>query len=110
MRTAAQYARQKRIQMREERLKSLAIVDVARASADQRYVRDFVGWIWPNVLRRYARELAGDLPLGYRRRILTLLELEQFRELRRCSPAKAENEIRESSPIGSPSTQISAAI
>lgn len=110
MRTPAQYARQKRMQMREERQKALALVNASRLSADQRYVHDFIGWIWPNLLRRYARELAGDIPMAYRRRILTLLELEQFRELRRCSPPKEENEIRESSPIASPSMPISAAI
>lgn len=110
MRTAAQYARQKRIEMREQRLRAIALVNIARTSSDQRYVHDFVSWVWPNVLRRYARELAGDIPMAYRRRILTLLELEQFRELRRCTPQKEENEIRESSPIASPSMPISAAI
>jgi phage terminase small subunit len=80
MRSAAQYERQKRLEMREQREKELAMIASAFNTADPRYVRDVAGWIWR---RLFARKLQHreELPKVERQRLAQLIELEAVEEV-----------------------------
>jgi len=76
MRSEAQFERMKRLEMREQREKELALLAAAQSSADERYVRSVVAGIWTNLYQRKLQAPIEELPRTERERLQVLVALE----------------------------------
>jgi len=66
----------KRLELREQREKELALLAAAQLNADERYLRSVVADIWSNLYQRKLQAPIEELPRTERERLEVLVALE----------------------------------